>query len=64
MFDRIMEYKDVHPNSIVKLIAIKLKKSASLWWENLKRTRLCEGHNKIVSCDKMKKELQRKYFPL
>lgn len=47
----------------VKLIAIKLKKYASLWWENLKRQREREGRRKIVTWEKMKKELKRKFLP-
>ncbi|KAI0529218.1 hypothetical protein KFK09_001765 [Dendrobium nobile] len=58
----ILEFKEIKPDRIVKLVAIKLKKNASLWWENLKRTRLREGRSKIVSWEKMK-ELQRKYLP-
>ena len=46
----------------VKLIAIKLKKYASLWWENLKRQREREGRRKIVTWEKMKKELKRKFW--
>ena len=47
----------------VKLIAIKLKKYASLWWEYLKRQREQEGRRKIVTWEKMKKELKRKFLP-
>ncbi|PKU63881.1 hypothetical protein MA16_Dca009865 [Dendrobium catenatum] len=61
--DRILEFKEVPEDKIVKLVVIKLKKSASLWWENLKRLRNREGRSKIVSWSKMKKELQRKYIP-
>ncbi|PKU79470.1 hypothetical protein MA16_Dca000816 [Dendrobium catenatum] len=63
MIERILDFKDILPDRIVKLVAIKLKKSASLWWENFKRNRNREGRGKITMWAKMKKELQRKYFP-
>ncbi|KAL9415754.1 hypothetical protein AB3S75_039028 [Citrus x aurantiifolia] len=61
--ERIFEYRDVPEDRKVKLIAIKLKKYASLWWENLKRQRKREGRRKIVTWEKMKKELKRKFLP-
>ena len=61
--ERIFEYGDALENRKVKLVAIKHKKHASLWWENLMRQREQEGRNKIVTWDKMKHELKRKYFP-
>ena len=32
--ERIFEYGDAPENRKVKLVAIKLKKHVSLWWEN------------------------------
>ncbi|PKU79185.1 hypothetical protein MA16_Dca000529 [Dendrobium catenatum] len=61
--DRIVDFKEIPPDRVVKLVAIKLKKIASLWWENLKRNRDREGKSKIVTWVKMKKELKRKYLP-
>ncbi|KAH9763891.1 hypothetical protein KPL70_001325 [Citrus sinensis] len=61
--ERIFEYKDVPKDRKVKVIAIKLKKYASLWWENLKRQRERDGRRKIVNWEKMKKELKRKFLP-
>ncbi|XP_020694824.1 uncharacterized protein LOC110108492 [Dendrobium catenatum] len=61
--DRIIDFKEIPSERVVKLVAIKLKKNASLWWENLKRNRDREGKSKIVTWIKMKKELKRKYLP-
>ncbi|XP_020673723.2 uncharacterized protein LOC110093239 [Dendrobium catenatum] len=61
--ERILEFKEIPADRIVKLVAIKLKRAASLWWENLKRSRNREGQGKITTWPKMKKELQRKYIP-
>jgi hypothetical protein len=35
--ERIFDYKDVPDHNKVKLVAIKLQKHASIWWEHLKR---------------------------
>ncbi|XP_020683447.1 uncharacterized protein LOC110100337 [Dendrobium catenatum] len=61
--ERVIEFKEVAADRIVKLVAIKLRKHASLWWENLKRNRTREGKSKITDWDKMKKELHCKYLP-
>jgi len=60
--ERMFELKDVLDDKRVKLIAIKLKKLASIWWENLKRQREREGRSKIKTWDKIRRELKRKFF--
>lgn len=45
----------------VKLVAIKLKKHASIRWDNLKKHREQEGKRRIVTWEKMK-ELKRKFL--
>ena len=47
----------------VKLVAIKMRKNASFWWENLKKLRERDGKKKIEIWEKMKKELKRKHLP-
>ncbi|GKV08696.1 hypothetical protein SLEP1_g20294 [Rubroshorea leprosula] len=61
--ERVFELKDVPDDKCVKLVAIKLKKHASIWWENLKRSREREGRNKIRTWEKMCRELTRKFLP-
>lgn len=56
--DRGFEYKDVPENRNVKLVAIKLKRHASIWWEHLKKRRDDEGKSCIVTWEKMMKELK------
>jgi hypothetical protein len=46
----------------VKLVAIKLRKHASIWWEHLKKQRERERKSHIVTWAKMKKVLKRKYL--
>ena len=46
----------------MKLVAIKMCKNTSIWWEKLKRKRERDGEKKIQTWKKMKKELKRKYI--
>lgn len=61
--ERIFDYKNVADDRKVKLVAIKLKKHASIWWEHLKKQRAREGKQRIVTWQKMKKELKKKFLP-
>ena len=44
----------------MKLVAIKICKNDSIWWENLKRQCERDGKKKIQTWEKMEKELKRK----
>jgi len=46
----------------VKLVAIKLKKNASIWWEHLKKQRAHEERSRIVTSEKMRQELKKKFL--
>lgn len=46
----------------MKLVAIKLKKYASIWWEHLKKQRARDGKKQIQTWAKMK-ELRRNFLP-
>ena len=61
--ERVFEYYDPLERQKVKLVAIKMRKNASFWWENLKRQRQRDDKKKIETWEKMKKELKRKYLP-
>ncbi|XP_076918971.1 uncharacterized protein LOC143579600 [Bidens hawaiensis] len=61
--ERIFDLRDVPDNLKVKLVAIKLKKHASLWWEHVKKQRYQKGKNKVESWDKMKRLLRAKFSP-
>ena len=56
--ERVFGYGDRLEAKKVKLVAIKLKKHASFWWDNLKRQKEREGKSKIFNWDKMKRELK------
>ena len=60
--DAIFEYHGTPEYRKVKLVALKFRKYALIWWENLKKQREIMGKRLIVSWDKMKKELKRKYL--
>ncbi|XP_031378325.1 uncharacterized protein LOC116193718 [Punica granatum] len=61
--ERVFDFKNIFEEKKVKLVAIKLKKHASVWWENLKRRREREGKRRIVTYEKMKWELKKKFLP-
>ncbi|KAL4577181.1 hypothetical protein LXL04_013285 [Taraxacum kok-saghyz] len=62
--ERIFDLRDIPEHLKVKLVAIKLKKSASLWWDHVKKQRRKEGRSKVETWAKMKKLLQGKFLPV
>ena len=60
--DRVFDYKELSDERKVKLVAIKLRGYASLWWENLKKERDRLGKDRIRSWEKMKKELKKRFL--
>lgn len=62
--ERIFDLRDIPDNVKVKLVAIKLKKYASLWWENIQQQRYRNGKHKISSWDKMQRLLRAQFLPL
>nr|KAJ0220481.1 hypothetical protein LSAT_V11C200051630 [Lactuca sativa] len=62
--ERVFDLKDILDALKVKLVAIKLMKSASLWWEHMKKQRQQENKSKIETWSKMKKLLHGKFLPV
>jgi len=65
--ERIFEYKEISEAKKVKLIALKLRNYASLWWTNLLTKRVRQVKGKIQVWEKMKTELKARFlcqFPL
>ncbi|KAJ0522028.1 putative nucleotidyltransferase, Ribonuclease H [Helianthus annuus] len=62
--ERVFDLREVPDHLKVKLVAMKLKKHASLWWEHLKRKRLQEGKSRVESWEKMKRLLHKKFLPV
>ena len=61
--ERVFDLKDIPDEQKVKIVAIKLKKHASIWWENLNTKRVRTGKSKIKTWEKMKKKLTSKFLP-
>nr|GFA68994.1 reverse transcriptase domain-containing protein [Tanacetum cinerariifolium] len=62
--ERVFDIKNLNDEQKVKLVAIKLKKNASIWWEHVKKQRVREGKPKILSWYKMKKKMMAKFIPV
>lgn len=61
--ERVFEYKDVPDDKKVKLVALKLRRYASIWWSNVLAKRARKGKGKIKSWRKMKEKLKAKFLP-
>ena len=59
----IFEYKEILEDKKVKLVALKLRKYASLWWANLLTKRVRQGKGKIRTWEKMKTKLKARFLP-
>ena len=61
--ERMIEIKGYSRQKPFKLAILKLKQYASLWNENLKRTRALEGKPKVKTLVKLKKHMDRRFLP-
>jgi len=61
--ERILEYKDIPEDWKVKLVALRLRKYASLWWINLNAKRTRERKSKINTWDKIKSKMKARFLP-
>jgi len=61
--ERVFDYKDVPGEKKVKLMALKLRKYASIWWANVVAKRARKGKAKIRSWDQMRDKLKDKFLP-
>ena len=60
--ERVFEYKVIPDDKKVKLVALKLRKYASIWWANLVATRVRKGKGKIRTWTKMREKLRSKFL--
>ena len=63
MVERVFEFKDIHDDKKVKLVTLKLRKCASIWWSNVVTKRARKGKGKIRTWEKMKSKLKSKVLP-
>ena len=61
--ERVFEYKDIPKDKKVKLIALRLRKYASLWWTNLCAKRVRERKSKIRTWEKVKSKHKARFLP-
>jgi len=61
--ERVFDYKDIPEEKKVKLVALKLRKYASIWWANVVAKRARKGKAKIRSWEKMRDKLKDKFLP-
>jgi len=57
------EYKEVPDDKKLKLVALRLRKYASLWWTNLCAKLVRNHKGKICFWDKMKSKLKAMFLP-
>ncbi|GKD11728.1 putative nucleotidyltransferase, ribonuclease H, partial [Tanacetum coccineum] len=60
--ERVFDYQEVRDDLKVKIVAIKLKKHAYVWWEQLKLKRAHENKPRIRTWEKIKRELRKKFL--
>ena len=63
MVERVFDYKDVPGDKKVKLVALRLRKYASLWWTKLFVNRVTCRKSKIRTWDKMKAKFKSRFLP-
>ena len=63
MVERVFEFKDIPYETKVKLITLKLRKYAFIWWSNVVTKRVKKGKVKIITWEKMKSKLKSKFLP-
>lgn len=61
--ERVFDYKDIPEEKKVKLVALKLRKYASIWWANLMTKRARKGKGQIRTWTKMRDRLKSKFLP-
>jgi len=45
--ERVFEFKDIPKEKMVKIVALKFRKYASIWWSNILTKRVRKGKGKI-----------------
>jgi hypothetical protein len=59
--ERVFDLRDIPDKYKVKLMAIKLRKYVSLWWEHVTKKRAQEGRSRVTTWSKMKKLLKENF---
>ena len=59
----VFDYKDIPEGKKIKLVALKLRKSASIWWSNVVTKRQRKAKSKIKTWEQMKSKHKAKFLP-
>ncbi|GJY90205.1 reverse transcriptase domain-containing protein [Tanacetum coccineum] len=59
----VFDVRDIPDKLKVKLVAIKLRQHASLWWDHVTKRRRIKGKSKVKTWEKMKKLMKAKFPP-
>jgi len=62
MAERVFEYKGVPNDKKVKLVALRQRKYASVWWTNLCGKRVWNRKSKIRTWEKIKAKLKSRFL--
>nr|GFA60943.1 reverse transcriptase domain-containing protein [Tanacetum cinerariifolium] len=62
MVERVFDVWDIPDKLKVKLVAIKLRQNASLWWDHVNKRRRIKGKSKVETWEKMKKPMKAKGY--
>ena len=61
--ERFFEIKEYSNEKAFKVIVLKVKKYASLWYENIRKQRAREGKTRMRTWSKLKKLMSKLFFP-
>ena len=61
--ERFFEAREYSDEKALKVAVLKLKKYASLWYENVKKQRTREGKTRIRTWSKLKKLMTKRFLP-
>lgn len=61
--EEILEFKRVPLDRCVPLIAIRFRDRAAAWWTQNKTSRTRLGKSKIVTWEKLKREMRKNFLP-
>ncbi|GJW10481.1 hypothetical protein Tco_1576308 [Tanacetum coccineum] len=61
--DTFFKFYEIPMDNRVDLVVYKLKGGAQSWWKNLQTVRERQGKLPIVSCERMERELRRRFLP-
>lgn len=60
--EKVFEYRE-YPDKKCKVVVLKFKNNASLWWEKVKKYRNQASKEKLHSWEKFKKLLKKRFLP-